>query len=114
MQGIDPAATVCQAAAGYQLSQLHAPTRPLPLHPGAQVDAYEYLEGMQALLEELRSAGVEMHAMSNYPQWYRRVDEKLGLHRRAPKYVEPVLLRTGSLSKQDLFAHASGVAALHR
>jgi beta-phosphoglucomutase-like phosphatase (HAD superfamily) len=50
----------------------------------AQVDAYEYLEGMQALLQELRSAGVEMHAMSNYPQWYRRVDEKLGLHRRAP------------------------------
>ena len=39
--------------------------------PGLKVDTYQYLPGMQQLLESLNSSGYELHAMSNYPMWYR-------------------------------------------
>ena len=44
-------------------------------------DAYRFIDGMQELLVELSQAGVEMHALSNYPVLYRLIDEKLGLSR---------------------------------
>lgn len=46
-----------------------------------QVDAYEFLGGMPELLQDLTDAGVEMHAMSNYPIWYRHINSKLELDR---------------------------------
>lgn len=45
------------------------------------VDGYEWLPGARELLEELQGAGVEMHALSNYPRWFELLDEKLGLSR---------------------------------
>ncbi len=42
-------------------------------------DAYAFLDGMDDLLADLKSADVEMHALSNYPVWYRMIEEKLSL-----------------------------------
>jgi len=43
--------------------------------------AYAWIEGMEPLLAELKQAGVAMHALSNYPPWYRLIEERLGLSR---------------------------------
>jgi HAD superfamily hydrolase (TIGR01509 family) len=43
--------------------------------------AYRYVDGMETLLVELAQRGVEMHALSNYPIWYQRIERKLGLSR---------------------------------
>lgn len=45
---------------------------------------YRYVEGMDALLDELVAARVPMHALSNYPTWHALVDEKLTLSARVP------------------------------
>jgi hypothetical protein len=42
-----------------------------------QVQRYEYLPGMQLLLSELKAAGYELHACSNYPAWWQLIEEKL-------------------------------------
>lgn len=47
-------------------------------------DAYAFIDGIEPLLAELASAGVPMYALSNYPVWYRLIDERLALSR----YVE--------------------------
>ena len=47
----------------------------------AMVDAYRWLDGIPALLEELSATGVPMFALSNYPRWYGHIDDKLGLAR---------------------------------
>jgi HAD superfamily hydrolase (TIGR01509 family) len=41
--------------------------------------AYDWMPGVEALLRELRAAGVPMYALSNYAPWYRLIDAKLGL-----------------------------------
>lgn len=46
--------------------------------------SYRFLEGIPPLLDALRGAGVEMHALSNYPTWYRRIERRLGLSRWVP------------------------------
>ncbi|PRP91805.1 Alpha-D-glucose-1-phosphate phosphatase YihX [Enhygromyxa salina] len=43
--------------------------------------AYRFLPGIEALLGELREAGVEMHALSNYPVWWELIEAELGLSR---------------------------------
>ena len=43
--------------------------------------AYRLLDGVEPLLDALREAGAPMHALSNYPSWYRRIEERLGLSR---------------------------------
>lgn len=43
--------------------------------------AYRPLEGIEPLLEDLAGAGVRMHAFSNYPHWYRLVEESVNLSR---------------------------------
>ena len=40
---------------------------------------YRLLEGVEPLLERLKRAGVEMHACSNYPVWWRNVEEATAL-----------------------------------
>jgi len=45
------------------------------------VRGYEWLDGMQELCSELVARGHELHAFSNYPDWWRLIEEKLGLAR---------------------------------
>lgn len=44
-------------------------------------DAYRFIDGIEPLLRELEDAGVEMHALSNYPVWWKLIEEKLELSR---------------------------------
>jgi HAD superfamily hydrolase (TIGR01509 family) len=46
--------------------------------------AYAFNPGIEPLLDALRAHGVEMHVMSNYPSWYRLVEDRLGLARWVP------------------------------
>lgn len=43
--------------------------------------SYEWIAGMEGLLELLHARGVRMHTLSNYPEWYRWIEERLGLSR---------------------------------
>lgn len=45
---------------------------------------YEYIDGIEPLLAELKDNGVPMHALSNYPVWYEVIEDKLKLSR----YIE--------------------------
>lgn len=42
---------------------------------------YRLLPGIEALLQDLRRNGVTMHAFSNYPRWYERVEMRTQLSR---------------------------------
>ena len=44
-------------------------------------EAYDWLDGMQQLLADLKAAGHSMHALSNYPVWYQLIEGKLRLSR---------------------------------
>jgi HAD superfamily hydrolase (TIGR01509 family) len=44
-------------------------------------DAYDWLDGAEQLLADLKDAGYEMHALSNYSIWYRMIEQKLQLSR---------------------------------
>lgn len=43
--------------------------------------AYRFIDGIEPLLARLREAGIEMHALSNYPIWYTLIEDKLALSR---------------------------------
>ncbi len=45
------------------------------------VRSYDWLDGMEDLLTELKSNGYAMHALSNYPVWYEMIEKKLQLSR---------------------------------
>ena len=49
----------------------------------AMIAAYDWLDGTQALLGELNERGHELHLLSNYPEWYRLIEDKLHLSRYA-------------------------------
>jgi hypothetical protein len=53
----------------------------------AQVEKYDYLPGMQELLQKLKKKGYEMHVVSNYPSWYQLIEDKLAVrcHRNSGK-----------------------------
>lgn len=42
-------------------------------------NGYAYLEGVEALLDRLKTKGYQMHAFTNYPSWYELIEEKLEL-----------------------------------
>lgn len=42
---------------------------------------YRLLPGIVPLLSELRGAGIEMHALSNYPVWYHEIEARTRLSR---------------------------------
>jgi len=44
-------------------------------------DAYVWIDGMQPLLAGLKQRGHAMHTLSNYPVWYRWIEERLSLSR---------------------------------
>lgn len=46
--------------------------------------AYRWLDGIEPLLTELAAADVGLHALSNYPCWYKLIEERLAVSR----YVE--------------------------
>lgn len=43
--------------------------------------AYRWLDGAEQLLISLRQHGFEIHALSNYPLWYRTIEARLKLSR---------------------------------
>lgn len=43
--------------------------------------SYRFVDGVEPVLDALSAAGVEAHALSNYPVWYRLIEESLGLSR---------------------------------
>lgn len=43
--------------------------------------AYRLLPGIESLLAELHAHGVPMHAASNYPSWYRAIEDRTKLSR---------------------------------
>lgn len=45
------------------------------------LDAYHYIDGMEALLQALKARGVPMYALSNYPHWYALIEQRLHLSR---------------------------------
>jgi HAD superfamily hydrolase (TIGR01509 family) len=45
---------------------------------------YRWIEGIPALLDDLRAAGHELHALTNYPPWTALIDEALDLSARVP------------------------------
>lgn len=74
----------------------------------AMVAGYQWLPGMEDLLADLHGAGLEMHALSNYPQWYERLEARLGLSRYLTwRFVS---CRTG-LRKPDPAAYLNAASA---
>jgi HAD superfamily hydrolase (TIGR01509 family) len=43
--------------------------------------SYRWLEGIEALLTELRESGIPMHTLSNYPEWFAWIEEQLQVSR---------------------------------
>ena len=73
--------------------------------------AFRWLDGMEELLAELAVAGHAIHAFSNYPWWYRWIEERLGLSRYLSWSF--VSWDTG-LRKPDPRAYANALACLAR
>jgi len=71
--------------------------------------SYRWLPGMEELLAALAARGLEVHALSNYPEWYRMIEERLTLSR----YLEWsfVSCRTG-VRKPDPRAFLGAAASL--
>jgi HAD superfamily hydrolase (TIGR01509 family) len=71
--------------------------------------SYRWLPGIEELLGELADAGTAMHAFSNYPVWYRLIEERLELSR----FLEWTFVscRTG-VRKPDAAAYTNVLRAL--
>lgn len=72
---------------------------------------YEWLPGVEPLLQELAAGGVEMHTLSNYPPWFQMIEERVGLSR----YVSWTFVscQTG-VRKPDPEAYVGAARALGR
>ena len=46
--------------------------------------AYRWVDGMEQVLTDLHTRGVEMHALSNYSSWYMMIEERLQVSRFMP------------------------------
>lgn len=75
----------------------------------AMVHAYRWLPGIEDLLTQLQSAGVEMHVLSNYPCWYQLIEDKLALSQYLPWTF--VSCHTGT-RKPDAAAYEGAAAHL--
>src|SRR5436190_908924 len=77
----------------------------------AVATAYRWLPGMEELLAELAQRGIELHALSNYPDWFLVIEERLRLSRYlAWSFVS---CRTG-VRKPDARAFTGALATLGR
>lgn len=74
-------------------------------------EAYRFLPGIEALLGELREAGIEMHALSNYPVWWELIEARLCVSRYLSWTF--VSCRTG-VRKPDPRAYLGAAEALGR
>lgn len=72
-------------------------------------DGYAWLPGVEAIVAELSAAGVEMHALSNYPRWYALIEDRL----RPSRYLSWTFVscKTG-LRKPEAAAYRHAVMAL--
>lgn len=70
---------------------------------------YQWLPGVETILAELAESGCDMHAFSNYPVWYRLIEERLGLSRFLGWTFVSCL--TG-LRKPDSSAYAQALSTL--
>lgn len=65
--------------------ECYFPDRPDPIDGAALrrvlADAYTWIDGMESLLAELTDTEASIHAFSNYPIWYRIIEEQLALSR---------------------------------
>ena len=72
-------------------------------------EAYEWLPGMESLLAALAETSATLVALSNYPEWYRWIEERLDLGRFVDwRFVS---CRTG-VRKPDPRAYLGAAAAL--
>jgi HAD superfamily hydrolase (TIGR01509 family) len=71
--------------------------------------SYRWMDGVEPLLAELKAEGHAMYALSNYSDWWRMIEEELGLSR----YLDWrfVSARTG-LRKPDPAAYLGAAAEL--
>lgn len=76
------------------------------------LDGYRYLDGMEALLQRLNAMAYELHTMSNYPEWYKLIDHKLGLSRYLSWTFVSCTGAMKGLRKPDLDAFQSVVKSL--
>lgn len=74
------------------------------------VAGYRWLDGMEDLLSDLSALGVSLHALSNYPLWYRWIEDKLSLSRYLSWSF--VSCKTG-LRKPSPGVYREAAAALH-
>ena len=75
----------------------------------AMTRAYRWIDGMEELLGELAAGGFAIHALSNYPEWYRRIEEKLRLSR----FLEWTFVSCNTgVRKPDARAFTGAAAAL--
>eukprot|EP00026_Physarum_polycephalum_P018317 Phypoly_transcript_19859.p1 GENE.Phypoly_transcript_19859~~Phypoly_transcript_19859.p1 ORF type:complete len:205 (+),score=19.55 Phypoly_transcript_19859:51-665(+) len=56
-------------------------TRKIPLDEGNEFkrmlhDSYQFVTGMDTLLQELNMKGYEVHALSNYSEWYQIIEKR--------------------------------------
>ena len=72
-------------------------------------DNYRFLPGIPELLRDLKQAGHELHAFSNYPEWYAWIESKLELSRYL--HWTFVSCRTG-LRKPDPRAYEQAIQTL--
>ncbi len=73
--------------------------------------AYRWVPGMEEMISDLRSRGISMHTLSNYPVWYRDIEDKLRVSRYVPWTF--VSCRTG-VRKPSREAYFGAAAALGR
>jgi HAD superfamily hydrolase (TIGR01509 family) len=55
-----------------------------PAMKQAMTEAYRWVDGIEGLLGELQAQGVAMHALSNYTEWYRIIEDRLAVSRYLP------------------------------
>jgi FMN phosphatase YigB (HAD superfamily) len=100
--------------------------------------SYRWIGGIESLLARLGARGADMHALSNYPEWYVWIEESLGVSRYVrwsfvschtrlrkpePAAYEFATQRLGLGPEQVLFiddrklncdaAHALGMGTIH-
>lgn len=65
------------------LARLFADRRPFnhAAFLACMASAYRWLDGMEACVADIRAAGHTLHTLSNYPPWFRTIEEKLKLSR---------------------------------
>jgi FMN hydrolase / 5-amino-6-(5-phospho-D-ribitylamino)uracil phosphatase len=73
--------------------------------------AYRWIDGIEPLLARLSRRPLEMHTLSNYPEWYRWIEERLSLSRYVRWSFVSCLT---AVRKPDPLAYLGALRALGR